>query len=427
MSSHPASSSPNSKLRLLAGILLLLWNRLLLSLGVRRRVDGWRRAAGVALRGEAARFVLSAFHLDVMSDVPQKDADLEATRQHLSERLAAFLLAETEFHKVVRQDGDVDRVVPHAGPAYTLAFEPWVDGPQRFIRPDAWAGQAFPALSAGELPLFEFVCRIDPDRLADVWVRIHHVGTDGVPAQEMLSRLEKAWGIGRPLVVPARDPFEPFTEPRPSPGRAGTAEVQTFIDFGRLLAWRKRQNEALPEPMTFAAAVMWWLARHEAFSSLYLGTTVELPAMDGIPRGVGVVVARPAQYSDRPDGLVRYVRTFNRELNRTRQRRSVGCRILDAAAFLPPKLEDALLRHALDEGAGAFGSLGLTILKDAKVFGAPLADAGHEDGFIAIGSTSLESADGRRVGCVVVKGPQARIADYATTLREALEDAPGLG
>jgi len=139
---------------------------------------------------------------------------------------------------------------------------------------------------------------------------------------------------------------------------------------------------------------------------------------------VGVVVVRPAVYFNQPGGLARYVADFNRELALTRQRQSEGCKTLDASAYLPAPLAEALLRHGLDEGKRAFGSLGLTIIKDAKVFGAPLADTGHPDGFIAIGSIACQSSAGHPVGCVTVKGPGPRIAPYARLLHEAMARVP---
>jgi hypothetical protein len=322
---------------------------------------------------------------------------------------------------LVRHGAEEHRIEPHRGPSYTLGFETWVEGPARFIRPDSWRGEQGSPPGEGASPVFEFIGRIHPEGLADLWVRVNHVAVDGVPTQEMLTRLEQAWGVSKPVVFPGGAEFEPHTVARPSPGRAGTAEVQTFIDFSGLLAWRKRENARLAEPMTFSAAMLWWLACHEMFSGLYVGTTVEVPSVDGLPRGVGVVVVRPADYFDRRDGLARYVGDFNRELELTRQRRSASCQALDASAYVPAALAEAVLRHGLNEGKRAFGSLGLTIVKDAKVFGAPLADAGHVDGFIAIGSVSCESADGKRVGCLVVKGPAERIASYAKLLRESMD------
>jgi hypothetical protein len=265
------------------------------------------------------------------------------------------------------------------------------------------------------------VWRIGSDRTADLWVRVNHVGVDGVPAQEMLLRLEKAWGVREPVLVPGSAEFEAHTGPRSTPGRAGIVEVQTFIDFSRLLAWRRRQNEKLSEPMTFSAAMLWWMARHEKFSGIFMGTTVEIPEGDGLGRRVGVVVVRPGKYFAKADGLARYVRNFNRQLALARKRRSEDCKTLDAAARLPAKVAEAVLRFALDRTGRAFGSLGLTIVKDAKIFVAPLGDAGHVSGFIAVGGVSLEAADGKRVGCVVVKGPGERISSYAKVLREVVE------
>lgn len=403
-------------LRLIAGISLLLWNRALLRLGLRKPLDGWRRGAGLSLRGETARFYLTAFALDVFSDDPSSVEPIEA---HLGRRLAAFLSTESAFAVSIRHERDQDVVVPEPSPSYRLTFQPWVMGPGRFIRPDAWRDHPpSPDMS----PVFEFVARIDPDRRADLWLRINHVAVDGVPTQELLSRLEAAWSVA-PLLLPTIAEFQPFTAPRPTPGRPGTVEVQALIDFAPVLAWRKRINSTLPEPMTFSAALMWWLAKHERFAGLHLGTTVELPASNGLGRGVGVVTVRPGDYFGAADGVARYVQNFNRQLDLTRRRASESCRTLDAAAYLPPRLEAALLQHALNDGHGPFGSVGLTIIKDAKVFGAPLGDAGHADGFIAIGGIALPTSDARRVGCVVVKGPGARIADYARVLADAIAAA----
>jgi hypothetical protein len=79
-----------------------------------------------------------------------------------------------------------------------------------------------------------------------------------------------------------------------------------------------------------------------------------------------------------------------------------------------------LLKYALESDPRAFGTMGLTILKDAKVFGAPLGDAGHAHGFIAIGRMALPTSNGQRVGCVTIKGPRHRIERYPELIREAI-------
>jgi hypothetical protein len=70
--------------------------------------------------------------------------------------------------------------------------------------------------------------------------------------------------------------------------------------------------------------------------------------------------------------------------------------------------------------------MALTMLKDAKVFGAPISEFGHAHGFIAVGSVALPARDGSRVGCVTVKGPEARIALYPELIRKAVEATPRL-
>ena len=130
---------------------------------------------------------------------------------------------------------------------------------------------------------------------------------------------------------------------------------------------------------------------------------------------------RPSDYARRPNGLIDYVREFNRQVELTRTRRSSGARTLDACAHLPPRLANSLLRYALEHDDRAFGTMGLTILKDAKVFGAPLGDAGHAAGFIAIGSMALPTSGGRAVGCVTIKGTRARVEAYPGVIREAVE------
>ena len=391
--------------------------------GVRARMDGWRRAAGLVLRSPRSTFVLSAFGLSMWSDSPEvhESGVTEAnSRLHVVMRLDKFLRGETGLHIRVRRGGLEDRGERCDGPRYTLAFEAWRDGPERFVRPESWTDGALSDLEGDEsmLPLFNVVCRIGPLGQVDVWFRIDHVGADGVPVQEMLSRLETQWGFAESVVFPTSAEFAACHVLR---RQEGVCEVQTFIDFKPLLEWRKCQNQRLTDPMTLSAAMLWRLGSHPAFESLQLGTTVEVEAVGGLGRGVGVVVVRPADYMGRADGLSEYVRVFNRTVSLTKARSTAACHTLDAAARLPPGLARDLLRHSLERDPRAFGSMALTMLKDARVFGAPIAEFGHADGFIAVGSVALPARDGTRVGCVTVKGPEARIASYPELIREAVE------
>lgn len=415
-----------TRIAVLAGIGLMLINRALLRAKLRRRRDGWRRGAGLVLRGEAATFVLSAFGLDVWSDASeQRSNDIVTTQKHLQERLAMFLAGERDSHVRVNRDECEDRVESCAGPSYTLGFEPWVDGCERFVRPEKWGGRDCSAsASESKRVLLNVIGRIDDWGRADVWMRINHVAADGVPMQEMISRLERAWGAANDIVYPTPESFAPHVGPRSCVGRDGFCEMQAFLDFSPLLAWRRKVNAKLPEPITVSAALMWCLARQPALAKVYIGTTVDVPAIKDrgvhLGRCVGVVVIRPGDYINRADGLAEYVRAFNRELELTRTRQSSGAKTLDACALMRPKLAKTLLTYALDHDTRAFGTMGLTILKDAKVFGAPMGDAGHNDGFIAIGSINLPTSDGRKVGCVAIKGPGERIEQYPAIIQEAI-------
>ena len=63
----------------------------------------------------------------------------------------------------------------------------------------------------------------------------------------------------------------------------------------------------------------------------------------------------------------------------------------------------------------------MTIIRDAKVFVAPMTDLGLGHGFIAIGNTNLPTADGRRVAAVTIKGEPDRIRGHAAVLHRVLD------
>lgn len=403
------SAQPPSVLTLAAGAGLLLSNKALLRVGLRQREDGWRRATGLMLREEASTFVLSAFGLNA------------GANGAVEERLQTFLDDEPCCRASVVRGEMEDRVQREAVACYTLKFERWVDGPERFVSPRDWGEDARVAWAGGgKRPLMNIVCRLSASAGVDVWMRINHVGADGAPMQEMLTRLEAAWESAAEVVYPTPEEFAPHESSRELPGRAGWAEAQAFVDFGPLLAWRKRANAALSEPMTVSAAMLWCLGREGPLAEVCCGTTVEVSAAGGLERGVGVVVVRPMDYPADVHGLGRYVADFNRAMEETRRRESDGCRTLDAAARLPAGMAKALLGHALERTPRAFGRMALTVLKDARVFGAPLAETGHAHGFLAMGGIGLPAAGGRKVGCITVKGPEDVVKWYPGAIRAAM-------
>src|SRR5262245_60222938 len=92
-------------LRLFAGVALTLLSRLLLRMRVLKPVDGWRRGAGLVLKGDAATFVLSAFNLNALSDRrASEDLSIHEIEQHVAHRLDMFLRGEPEFHLLIRHE-----------------------------------------------------------------------------------------------------------------------------------------------------------------------------------------------------------------------------------------------------------------------------------------------------------------------------------
>lgn len=422
--SEKTSAGPATLLLAGAGV---LWNRMLLACGVRRARDGWRRAVGLVLRGEESTFVLSAFGLDGVSNGSRVGLHEPAAMHALiATRLADFLDHDAACHVRVRVSSSEDWAEPANTASFTLGFETWVDGARRFVPPTLWRPPGASVAGTPErcTPLFNVICRAREDGCCDLWIRANHVGIDGVPVQELLSRLEVAWGIRERVLYPTPEEFAPYELAHTLPGRADLGLIQMFVDFGPLLAWRKKHNARLPEQMTLAAAIQWRLGAHPLFLDLDAGSTVEVGVVGGLARGVGVVVVKPSAFARHPEGLARYVQSFNAQVEANRLRISTGCKTLDAAAFLPAAQARTLLLHALRKTPKAFGSVALTMLKDAKVFGAPIAEAGHDRGFMAIGSAALPTADGRMVGCVTIKGPRPVIAAYPAAIREALGSMP---
>jgi hypothetical protein len=416
------SSNLTERMTLAAAGGMVLLSRLALRAGLKRPVDGWRRAMGLLLRGEATMFVLSALDIDVWHGIERPPPPgVEASEACLTRRLDEFFAGEPDVHIRIRRGAVEDRVEACGHPSYTLRFEPAREGAARFLQPDEWRGDDRDRLvDESAAPFLNVVCRVFSDGRADVWARVNHVGGDGVPTQEVMTRLQGSFGFSEGFRYPSPGVFEPCSTPRPCPGRPELAEVSAFIDFAPLQAWRRRENARLPEPMTVCAAILWCLARHDSFAGLHMGTTAHVPAIGGMGRGVGLIVVRPADYFVRSDGLLEYVRDFNRELALSRRRASAGWKAIDETALLPTRLAKAKLYDGLKRGGAGFGSLVVTMVKDALVFGAPIGDVGWADGIISIGSIDLPTDGGGRVGCISAKGPMARIAEYPRFIREAI-------
>lgn len=457
----------------------------LVNLGLRAEPDGWRTTVGTVLRQEPSKFALSAFGLGVPGDGPDLERRLAAgLRAFLAnEPDARYRVAHTAWFSRREPLGCVDVVLQRFGPdGELLGVAPFLDpahpadipeaGPREiaaafnqtrhlpedvrplalrrlvgrdplahrllgaaclsFEEPDAGhpAGRFRPpafrlrrTLGDGML---SFVAR--PDRAAgtaDLWMNIHHAAMDGAAMQELVTRLERSWGVRSPVAFPDPDDVADLPTPRScsAPGEREVFEVLDVLDFSPLLAFRKAANARLGAEvggeLTFGCALAWCLSREPEFAGKKFAATVDVPAAGGFDRDVDFVAARPPEGGGDRE-LAAFAREFNRLVAAARSRSGPtrdGGRVL---GLLPHRLRWHAIRlngGAIDE---TFGTVGLSVLRDARVFVAPLSDTGFGDGLITIGNVGLPSRSGRPVGFVSAKGPREKVAAYPAVFRRVL-------
>jgi len=278
-----------------------------------------------------------------------------------------------------------------------------------------------------------FVMRPDVQaETVDVWVSAHHVGLDGVPLQELVAGLEQAWGTAGEVAFPPPDGSRSFMQPRgcSMDGERAVEEMLAFVDFAPVGALRQALNaryaSRLRAPATFGAVLAWLLSQEPEFAGARIASTVDVTASGGYARDVDVVPLRPADYATGTDGwegFAEFANEFNRLIALSRVRQSPLRRALSTAGLMPPAVHRDVVRanpSALDD---TFGSLCITIIRDAKVFISPMTDVGLGHGFFAIGNTALPAAGGGRVAAVTVKGDAGRVAGHHAALRRAIERA----
>lgn len=327
---------------------------------------------------------------------------------------------------------DARRYAERVMKAACLSFETLdlTDPGQRFA-PPAFASRR--SLGGGYL---SWIARIDERRgTVDLWVSAHHVGLDGVPLQDMLNRLERTWGTGQSPVFPDAAIGGPFTGPEPchGPGERPVHQLVTFVDLSPVVRLRRQLNAehagAIGGDVTLGALLAWLLTLEPEFHGVRVASTVDVSASSGYQRDVDVVSLRPDDY--RPNrvgwtGLVEFAREFNRILAAARERRSPVRAGMQTAGLIPAWAHAVAVRSnpaALDE---TFGTLCVTIIRDARVFIAPMTDLGLGHGFFAIGSVNLPAASGGVVTAVSIKGDAGRVERYPEILQRAIDRAAGL-
>lgn len=311
--------------------------------------------------------------------------------------------------------------------ACCLSFELF-DPSERFGPPDFISRRT---LGFGYLSC---VARTTGDNGLDLWVSAQHVGLDGVPLQDLLGRLERAWGA-EAVVFPAVQPGGAFTGPRSchAPGERAVDHLVGLVDLSPVLDLRRSLTEQhrteIGGDVTLGALIAWLLSQEPEFHGIRIASTVDVKASGGYERDVDVVPLRPGDFATGSgpwDGFVEFVREFNRLIAASRSRTSPLRVGMQTAGLLPPWAHATVVRSNPASLDDTFGSLCVTIVRDAKVFVAPMTDLGLGHGFIAIGSADLPSADGKRVASISIKGDAGRIAHYPVILQRLLARAASM-
>ena len=316
--------------------------------------------------------------------------------------------------------------------ACCLSFEPCdlTDSSQRFC-PPAFASRRTPGLG-----YLSWVARINAPRGAvDLWASAHHVGLDGVPLQDLLGRLERAWGNAEAVEFPPATGARPFAAPQPchAPSERPVEQLITFVDLSPLLTLRRvlntRYSGAIGGEVTVGTLIAWLLAQEPEFRGVRIASTVDVAASAGYERDVDVVSLRPADFTQGEgpwSGFPEFAREFNRQIEAARSRTSPVRIGMQTAGLLPAWAHAAVVRanpRSLDD---TFGTLCVTIVREGRVFIAPMTDLGLGHGFFAIGSANLPSSNGTRVAAVSVKGDAGQIAHYPAIFQRVLDRCASL-
>lgn len=452
----------------------VLFGKTLTRLGLKKPPEAWRSLLGSALRGEPSKFALSAFGLRVpAAELPARFHTFLRTEPEAAYALT-YSAVDTRRHAhdtidLVEQHFDATGVLTRIDVRLDPARPAGLDDTARAaahdalvtayretarlteaVRPRALLRSAAGMLYSDTVP---YLCRLtkasclsvepmDPARrfemphfsqrrglgcnvytfaartagnTADVWGIAHHVGADGVPFQELFTRLERAWGT-EPVVFPTAGTLYSARVGH-HPGEREVYESLSFHDFAPLLRLRKKVNAELGLDVPVGAFFLWVLAHEPEFAGVRFASTVDVPASPGRERAVDLVPRRPADFDD---DLAAYARSYLDGVAASRARHSPVQRAGDDMAHIPPRLLGALLRASPDQLAATFGQVGLSVIRDAKVFVAPLSDVGYPGGFLAIGGVGLPTATGT-VGAVSVKGTREQAEGYPSAVGRALQ------
>ncbi|MBE6373452.1 MAG: alpha/beta hydrolase [Lentisphaerae bacterium] len=274
------------------------------------------------------------------------------------------------------------------------------------------------------------ICRLAADGTeADLWWQFNHAMADGAPMQELLGDLKKAWGAAGPLYFPALNGL--VTPPVFLNGRNSLFRACFFADFTPLLRLRSSLNRMCAQQMngkaSFAALLMWGMARHPYFRDRKMLLPVDCHTADG-KRQLGLLITRPDRFdrgSSPLDDFCAFQAYVNRLLLEIRTGQAETSEMLSLFGMLHPffyQFTAKIYPYALQE---MLGTVGISIISGAEVFVSPQTDI-QINGFLALGSALIETRDNRRAGSVCISGTREQIRMYHEALTLLIRDLPHL-
>lgn len=274
---------------------------------------------------------------------------------------------------------------------------------------------------------------------ADLWIQYHHVPVDGLAMQEVLSELKAEWGEAGRMCFPAPGSPAAEVEIRETP-RKGLFRARAFFRFDGLLEMRRRLNQKhqreMRGPATIAGMILWGLAKSPQLHDAKMLFPVDVEpgsAPEGKPpqrfeRELSLVFIRPSDYMthlEKMGGFLLFQREFNRRLKKTRYRCSETYEMIELLSMIHPLFYYYAKYLMPREFHDVVGTFGLSVLRHAEVFIAPVTDL-QIRGFLAFGRMDMPCEGGGTAGCVSICGTREQIDAYLTALERISGDYQSL-
>jgi hypothetical protein len=259
------------------------------------------------------------------------------------------------------------------------------------------------------------VFRFQPGKpVLDLWWQVHHAAVDGAELQEILNRLKSDFG-NEDVTFPEKSSQPAFVTACEIAGvEPPIALAVGFLDLQSLLRERKKLNELNQSKIEvpLVAVLLWKIVQQPEFRGRRCAIAVDVPPDQLFGRAVDLISVAPESPSGlfMDEELLTFAREFNSLAAAARNRTSPTYRAMEQLAILPSWLAHYLLKYNRTRTRTVYGSVGLSMLRDANVFVAPMSDSGFDEGFLAIGSTGLTTVSREKVACITFKGPRERVA-----------------